>query len=79
MNAGSTRKTVRFGDDMIALIEDELAKRNANPTLEPWTFSDYVMQAVAEKLSHARRGRKQDEQVRQQKIDQFRPREVTDE
>jgi hypothetical protein len=79
MNKGSTRKTIRFGDDLLALIDDELARRNARNTVAPITFSDYVLQAIEDKLNHARRSRKEDVKVKVEKIDDYRPREVTEE
>ncbi len=79
MNKGSKRITIRVGDEMLELIDEYLETRLGSSTSERWTRTDFVMQAIAEKLSHSRRSRRQAAQVKQRKIDPYRPREVTDE
>ena len=79
MNKGSKRVTIRIGDELLELVREELDRRSTSPALEPWTVSDYIIQAVAEKLSKARRSRGDDAQVRQEKVNEYLPREVTEE
>ena len=77
---GSTRKTIRIGDDMLALVQEQIERRNkTKPAERPWVFTDYVMQAIADKLSHDRRGRKEATKIVQEKCDENMPREVFEE
>jgi len=77
---GSKRKTIRIGEDMLALVDEQIKRRNkAKPGERPWVFTDYLMQALADKLSHDRRGRKEAKNVVQEKCDENMPREVFEE
>lgn len=80
MNKGSTRITVRVGDEMLGLVDAYLESRLVSKAdLEPWNRTDFIMAAIAEKLSHVHRSRKTGMAVRQEKVDPYRPREVTEE
>ena len=77
---GSKRVTIRIGDDMLALVQEQIAKRNKAKRAErPWVLTDYLMQAIADKLSHDRRGRKEGIKVVQEKCDENMPREIIEE
>lgn len=58
MSKGSERKTIRFGKSILEAIDAYLAKREKLPTVEPWTFSDFVAQAIVDKLNHIERSGK---------------------
>jgi len=79
MNKGSKRVTIRIGDQLLELVREELDRRSTSAAVEPWTVSDYIIQAVAEKLSKARRSRGDEAQVRQEKVNEYLPREVSEE
>jgi len=65
MNKGSTRITVRLGDDLIDAVKVAVEMRNdGSVTAKHWTVSSYIVQAIEDKLNHDRRSRKADERVR---------------
>ncbi len=65
MNKGSTRLTVRLGDDLIAAIKETVDRRNdGGVSPEHWTVSSYVVKAIEDKLNHDRRSARKDERVK---------------
>jgi hypothetical protein len=80
MSSGSTRITIRIGDAMLGIMDAEIEKHNSHPACqEEWNRTDFIMQAIAEKLSHFGRGRKDGSQVSQFHTDKNMPREVFEE
>lgn len=76
MSKGSARVTVRIGDDMLSLVDEYLRLRNLQSCVDPWNRTDFVMAAIAEKLSHAKRSRKERGRVRQFKSEENVPRTI---
>jgi len=77
MNKGSTRVTVRLGDDLIELIDEALAIRNERAVLlDNWNRSDFIVKAIEEKLNHLHRASRREIKVSVNKIGEYIPREV---
>lgn len=77
---GSKRVTIRIGARMYELVKVQIERRNKAKSAErPWVLTDYIMQAIADKLSHDRRGRKILLKVVQDKCDENVPRIVFEE
>ena len=55
---GSQIVPVRFEAEQLSLMKRTIAQRNEVTQLEPWTMSDFIRTAVAEKLAHMERSRK---------------------
>lgn len=74
MSAGSERITVRLVNGMRALMEEEVKRRNRRQKNDrPWTVTDWVQHAIAEKLSHCKRTRKEEGQYRVDRPDEGLP------
>jgi hypothetical protein len=58
MSKGTPVQTVRISPGTLVLVQDAVARRNANTADEPWTVSDFIRQAVFDKLAHMERSRK---------------------
>lgn len=59
MSAGNQRVCVRFSEDELARVEKHLAKRRGHHACPAdYSLSDFVRQAVADKLAHAVRAAK---------------------
>jgi len=58
MSKGNAVWTVRIGVPLSEAIEDAIERRNKHSRAEPWTFSDFIRQAIQEKLAHMSRSRK---------------------
>lgn len=67
---------VRLSDAMIAAIESELARRVNNPLCAPWTKSEWIRQAICDKLAHAERSRRK--RRKSVRVDPCRPEDVAD-
>jgi len=77
MNNGSKRITIRIGDELLQLVREEVAKKTNSPaTGGNWTVSEWILQAVVEKLNHARRSRGSDERVTHLVVDENAPRVI---
>lgn len=64
MNKGSTRVTVRVGDELLERIDAALAKRNdLGGGVEEWKRTDWIIAAIVEKLNHSQRSRRKDSKV----------------
>jgi metal-responsive CopG/Arc/MetJ family transcriptional regulator len=48
---------VRFSPELLALVDETIASRNRHSPGEPWDRSEFIRQAVRDKISHARRSR----------------------
>jgi len=59
MSAGNKIVNVRFDDGLYHRIEEEVARRNSGTRGVVWTLSDYVRNAVMEKIAHSDRARVQ--------------------
>lgn len=58
MSRGSRIVKVRVPENLLAWIEETIAGRNQRTRKEPWTMSDFLREAVAEKLKHMSRSRR---------------------
>lgn len=56
MSRGTRAIVIRVPDELVAQVVEMLASRNARTADVPWTFSDWVRQAIHDKLAHYRRG-----------------------
>jgi len=80
MSRGSHRITIRIGTEMRDDIDLAVTCRNSlSGNLKNWTVSEFVIQAIVDKLNHDRRGRRAADRRRQQKIDDNQPREYWEE
>lgn len=80
MSLGSKRITIRVGDEICDDIRRAVELRNDPKTqTKHWTMTEYVIQAIVDKLNHDLRGRRRDERKRQAKIDDNQPREYWEE
>jgi len=58
MSAGSPRIVLRVQGEMLARIHAAVEKRNQQPgAVRDWNVTEYVKQAIADKLSHDARSR----------------------
>lgn len=57
MSEGTPRYTVRLGDELLALVEETIARRNANSPNPPWDLSGFIRCAILEKLMKMERSR----------------------
>jgi hypothetical protein len=57
MSKGTRIMPVRFPDELAAEVFRELSLSERTREGEPWTFSDFVRLAVAEKIAHRKRSR----------------------
>jgi len=57
MSAGNKIVNVRFDDSAYARMTEEVERRNGASRDAVWTVSDYVRNAVLEKIAHSDRGR----------------------
>lgn len=57
MSAGSRIVPVRIPEDLELAILDCIAGRNLRSPNEPWTMSEFIRQAITEKLCHMERSR----------------------
>lgn len=77
MSEGSHRFTVRIGDELRAEMEETITRLNANPMAKrSWTLSEFIVQAIVEKLSHDKRSRGERKKVTAEKPDENMPREI---
>lgn len=59
MSAGNQRVCVRFSDDELAKVESHLEKRRGHHACPAdYSLSDFVRQAVSDKLKHSARAAK---------------------
>jgi Arc/MetJ-type ribon-helix-helix transcriptional regulator len=58
MSKGNPRVTIRLTQALIDEINACINSRNYHSAEEPWTFSDFVDKAIAEKLAHLKRSRR---------------------
>lgn len=58
MSLGNPKVIVRFEQGLLDLIERTIEDRNGRTKREPWTLSDFIRDAVREKLDHMRRARR---------------------
>lgn len=80
MGKGSKRITVRVGEEMYADIIESVTSRNKHKgNQKEWTISEYVVQAIIEKMNHDFRGRRQAIKRTAEKIDDNEPREYLEE
>jgi hypothetical protein len=76
MSKGSTRVTVRMGDEIIAAIQAQVHALNMRPGANrDWTISEYIIQSVVAKLRHTQRSKGQKGTYSSEKIDEWGPRE----
>lgn len=76
-NKGSTRVTVRVGDDLLDLIDAALDIRNEKAVLsEQWNRTDFIIKAIQDKLNHGHRSCKRDITVTVEKVGEYEPRIV---
>ncbi len=59
MSVGSKIVNVRFEDAFMDRIHEEIERRNEASREAPWSLSDYIRNAVREKIAHADRSRGQ--------------------
>lgn len=57
MSAGTPVTTLRIPQDLLNEVKFYLDKRAANPVVEPWTLTDFILAAIKDKLEHGRRSR----------------------
>lgn len=50
MSAGTPLRAVRIPRDLDAEVELTILRRNANSREEPWTFTEFCLRAIAEKV-----------------------------
>ena len=75
MNKGSKRLTVRLGEECFEEIKRACGELNERyDKKREWTMSEFVIQAVVEKLSKLERGRRSDATFSSEKVDDFSPR-----
>ncbi len=58
MSKGTDKIVVRLRPALRAMIDAYLYERLKNPLVEPWTLSDFIRIAIADKMSHIMRSRK---------------------
>ncbi len=58
MSKGSKIVNVRIEDQLHERMQEELTRRNELTSQSVWSMSDYIRQAVMEKIAHADRSRK---------------------
>lgn len=76
MNAGSKKIVARVGDELYDAVKEACEELNSRPCKNrEWTITEFVVQALVEKLNHIKRNRKADEKVSSEKVDDFAPRE----
>lgn len=63
MSIGNPKIIVRLEQDLIDLIEQTMERRNKYTSRGPWTLSDFVRQAIREKIDHMRRARRRASKV----------------
>lgn len=56
MSAGNHITNVRLDEEMLTAIEAAIASRNKRSKQAPWTLSDFIRQAIQDKLDHTARG-----------------------
>ena len=75
MSKGTPRITLRVHEALRGEIESAVAARNASKgNQKVWTVTEFIMQAVIDKLNHDRRGKRIDEFLSQEKPDDNMPR-----
>lgn len=57
MSAGNPVKPIRLPHDLLKAVHEEINRRNRHCREEPWTFSDYVREALHEKIAKGLRSR----------------------
>lgn len=76
VNKGSSRVTVRIGDEMREAIEEAVKDLNARAgATREWTITEFIVQAVVEKLSHRDRSKGLRIKTTSEKVDDNLPRE----
>jgi hypothetical protein len=76
MNKGSTKISVRVGDDLLSEIREQVELLNDRPgASREWTVTEYVIQSVISKLRHTQRSRGQQGTYSLEKVDEWGPRE----
>lgn len=76
MSKGTNRITIRVPDDLREDIASAVERRNntSNQT-KHWTMTEYIIQAVVDKINHDSRSRGCDERKRQEQPAENFPRE----
>lgn len=57
MSRGSRIISFRIDDELLKAAEDLAAQRNERTREAPWTRTDFILKAIAEKVAHSRRSR----------------------
>ncbi len=66
MSKGSQRITIRIPDELREDLDNAVDKRNDPKTqTKHWTLTEYIVQAIVEKLNHDNRSCKRDYRKRQ--------------
>jgi hypothetical protein len=80
MSIGSKRITIRIGDELNAMVSDAVERRNnGSNQSKHWTTSEYIIQAIVEKLNHDNRSKGDDTKIRQLLVCENEAREVWEE
>ena len=58
MSKGTCMRTFRLDEDMWRLIGDTVRNRNLVTRLDQWTISDFIREAINDKIAHMERSRK---------------------
>lgn len=59
MGKGSKIISFRISDEMLRDCEELAASRNFHTKDAPWTRTDFILKAIADKIAHAKRSRSQ--------------------
>lgn len=58
MSKGNAVIPVRFTENLLAWMDEEIEMRNGRTADEPWNRSDFIRAAVIDKLKHRGRSRR---------------------
>lgn len=59
MSQGTRVYPVRLADDLVSEINAAIESRNHHSAKAPWNFSEFIRDALRNKLDHIKRSRKQ--------------------
>jgi len=77
MSKGSEKVTIRLGASFRHAVEEYCeTRKNRAGGIEPWTFSDFVIQAILDKLNHIERSKKSNVKWSMGRIDENGPRRL---